>query len=65
VADAIQGKLTIALAKKFAVDRPASFAARTDGVRSAEQIQELDVNQLCGPEDLLLLESNKQVIEYV
>ncbi|KAK7473075.1 hypothetical protein VKT23_001178 [Stygiomarasmius scandens] len=54
VADTIQGKLEPALVKKFAVDRPASFAARTDGVRAAEEIEELDMNQLCDSEDLLV-----------
>ncbi|THU85714.1 FAD dependent oxidoreductase [Dendrothele bispora CBS 962.96] len=55
VADAIQDKLDPPLAKKFAVNRPASFAAKTDGVRAAEVVKELDISQLCTPEDLLLV----------
>ncbi|KAF5348635.1 hypothetical protein D9758_006872 [Tetrapyrgos nigripes] len=54
VADAVQGTLDTVLAKKFALDRPASFAARTDGVRAEQEIEELEIDQLCGPEDLLL-----------
>jgi len=50
VADAIEGKLSPELIAKFALDRtPNKFGERRDQLGR----QELDLSQLCSPEDLL------------
>ncbi|KAH7927462.1 FAD dependent oxidoreductase, partial [Leucogyrophana mollusca] len=51
VADAIEGKLDPAIAKKFAVDR--AIAPGVLAERNTRPIRELDLAELCLPEDLL------------
>ncbi len=49
VADVLEGKMEPAVAKKFAFDREVDH---TDALRTGMKRQELDLGQLCTPEDL-------------
>ena len=50
MADAIEGKMEPELVRKFALERENSVHTLS---RSDEPARELDLNELCGPEDLL------------
>ena len=50
VADAIEGKMEAELVQKFALGRESHIHTLS---RSDEPARELDLSQLCGPEDLL------------
>jgi sarcosine oxidase/L-pipecolate oxidase len=50
VADAIEDKLDPKLAARFAVDREVK---PPNGERISDVVQELNIDELCGPEDLI------------
>lgn len=49
VVDSLEGTLNAATAARFAVDRDVTGA--TNGDRASNVPQELDIEELCGPED--------------
>jgi sarcosine oxidase/L-pipecolate oxidase len=49
IVDSLEGTLDAATAARFAVDRQVAGAANTE--RASNLTQELDIGELCGPED--------------